>query len=122
MAQFLLLLHESPTAFEAVPREEMGRVIGRYMAWRQSLQEKGKLLGSNKLADEGGRLLSREGGGAIRVVDGPFAEAKEIIGGYFLLTAGSYDEAVELARSCPHLDYGTIELRRVDLMEEPKGA
>ena len=74
----------------------------------------GKLAGGLKLKDEGGRRMTRNGDG-VRVVDGPFAEAKEVVGGFFLIEAADYDEAVEISRSCPHLVYGqSIELREVD--------
>jgi hypothetical protein len=49
------------------------------------------------------------------VIDGPYPETKEIIGGYFLIEAASYDEAVEIALSCPHVDLGRIEVREVEL-------
>jgi hypothetical protein len=53
--------------------------------------------------------------GRMRVVDGPYSEAKEVLGGYFLVEAADYDAAVELSRDCPHLRYGRrIELRQVD--------
>ena len=55
--------------------------------------------------------------GELRVLDGPFSETKEIIGGYFAIQAEDYDEAVRLAEGCPHLDYGgLIELRQVDAL------
>ena len=50
------------------------------------------------------------------MIDGPFPETKEIIGGYFVIEAVDYDEAVELAKSCPHIDFGRIEIRQVDVM------
>lgn len=114
MAQFMLLLHESPDDFAGLSPEEIQRVIGEYTAWRENLAAQGKLAGGLKLKDEGGRLLKRNGGG-VQVVDGPFAEAKEVVGGYFLIEAADYDEAVEISKSCPHLVYSQkIELREVD--------
>lgn len=114
MAQFMLLLHESPNDFAGLSPEEIQRVIGEYTAWRVKLQEEGRLAGNLKLKDEGGRLLSRKGD-RVEVVDGPYAEAKEIVGGYFLIHAADYDEAVEISRGCPHLVYSQmVELREVD--------
>ena len=52
----------------------------------------------------------------IRITDGPFAESKELVGGFFLVNAESYQDAVELCRDCPHLEYGAIEVRRVEKM------
>ena len=52
--------------------------------------------------------------GGAKVTDGPYAEAREVIGGLFILEAGNYDEAVTLCQDCPHLDFGTIEIREVE--------
>lgn len=113
MAEFMLLLHESPSDFAGLSPEEIQRVIGEYSAWRTLLEEDERLVGGNKLKDEGGRHLSRKGD-KVQVVDGPFAEAKEIVGGYFLLKAADYEEAITLSESCPHLRYGgRIELREI---------
>ena len=114
MAQFMLLLHESPKDFTDLSPEEIQRVIGEYSAWREKLAAEGKLAGGLKLKDEGGRHLTRNGD-SVRVVDGPWAEAKEVVGGFFLIEAADYDEAVEIAKGCPHLVFsGTVELREVD--------
>ena len=114
MAQFMLLLHESPNDLAGFSPEEIQRVIGEYTAWREKLAAEGKLAGGLKLKDEGGRLLRRNGG-AVQVVDGPFAEAKEVVGGFFLIEAADYDEAVEISKGCPHLVYSrSVELREVD--------
>ena len=93
--------------------EEMQQVIGRYVAWRQKVAASGKMAGGQKLRDGEGRLL-RGPGGKVSVTDGPYAEAREVIGGFFELSCGSYEEAVEIARTCPHLEFGTIEIREVE--------
>ncbi len=117
MAEYVLLLHEDPTGFADLAPSEIEKVIGEYMAWRERLAAEGRLAGGTKLADDGGRWLSRENG-QVRVVDGPFSEAKEIIGGFFMIKAADYAEAVEISSTCPHIDYGgRIELRAVDPME-----
>lgn len=113
MSQFTLLLHEAATAFAELSPEEIQGIISRYTAWRREKAEEGKIVGGYKLADEGGRHLSRRGG-EVRVVDGPYSEAKEIIGGLFIIEAADYEEAVEVCSTCPHLDFGWIELRQVD--------
>jgi hypothetical protein len=114
MAEYMLLLHENPSGFEGLSPDEIQKVIGEYVAWRSSLAENGRLAGGKKLRDEGGRWLTKENG-KVRVIDGPFSEANEVIGGFFLINAADYDEAVEISRSCPHLVYGgRIELREVE--------
>ena len=66
----------------------------------------------HKLRDGEGRVM-RKDGGSLKVSDGPFAEAREVMGGLFVIEAANYAAAVEIARDCPHLDYGTIELREI---------
>ncbi len=72
------------------------------------------MAGGNKLEDTTGRVLRGGSSSEMRIMDGPFAESKEIIGGYFMVNAESYEDAVELCRDCPHLEYGAVEVRRVD--------
>lgn len=116
MAQFILLLHESPADYSNVSPEEIQAVISEYKAWRTQLEGEDRMRGGNKLKDEGGRHLSAAND-QIRVVDGPYAEAKEIMGGYFLIEAKDYDEAVKISKGCPHLKFGgRIELREIDQM------
>lgn len=114
MADYMLVLRDEPTAFANFGPEEMQQIIARYEAWREELVERDQLVDGNKLTDEAGRVL-RRGGGELRIVDGPFSEAKEIVGGYFTVRAESYDAAIEIAKDCPHLDYGSVEIREVDI-------
>jgi hypothetical protein len=122
MPSYLLLLREEPELFERMPPEEIERAIGRYRAWSDELRASGRYLASDKLTDGEGRVLRPEAG-RVRVIDGPYAEAKEVMGGYYAIRAASYDEAVEIARGCPHLDYGgTIEVRAIDTLGAPDEA
>ena len=115
MGQFLLLLHDLPDDFADASPSEMQSIVQEYFDWRDSLDRDGKLVSSNKLQEDGGKNLTREGG-SIRVTDGPYTEAKEVVGGYFLIEAADYDEAVAIARTCPHMTYGhRIEVLAVHL-------
>ena len=117
MSQYLLILRDDPAVFHKMSPQEIQQVFAKYVAWRTRMQEAGRLVGGNKLEDFTGRVLTKAGVSAeMRITDGPFAESKELIGGYFMINADSYDEAVELCRDCPHLEYGAIEVRLVDKM------
>ena len=114
MPQYILLLREAPSDFSNFSPEEAQQIFGEYFAWRSKIQAEGKYVGSNKLREEGGRHVSMRNGKA-RVVDGPYAEAKEVMGGYFIISAANYDEAVETSKGCPHLKYnGWIEVREIE--------
>ncbi len=118
MPAYMLLLHENPADLQQPSPEALAAVIAESGAWAGKLAEAGRLVESHKLKDEPGRHLTGSGSD-LAVVDGPFAETKELIGGYFVINADDYDHATELCRDCPHLTYGgRIELREVDLLEE----
>lgn len=114
MAQFILILQEDPAEWADLSAEEMQAIIEEYRAWTTKLEAKGLWVGGNKLKDEGG--LQIIGGDAeARVVDGPYTESKEVIGGYILIEADDYDQATAIAKDCPHLKYGLrIDLREID--------
>lgn len=110
---YLLLLHEDPAATADLAPEALAALIQRYADWAAEQGAAGRLVGGEKLAASGGRHL-RKSGDRVAVVDGPFAEAKELVGGFFLIQAASLAEAEALAATCPHLDWGWIELRQVE--------
>lgn len=117
MKQYMLLLHESTTGMADLSADAIEQIIADYVAWSNKLGEAGRLAGGEKLREDGGRFLEGSGDD-LRVTDGPFAESKEIIGGYFTILADDYDDAVSLASDCPHLTYGgRIELREVEPTE-----
>lgn len=114
MAEYMLLLHEEPQDFSQLSPDAIQAVIGEYVAWSRKLEAEGKLIDGKKLKDDGGKQLSGWDGD-FRISDGPFAEVKEVIGGYFAVAAADYDEASAIARDCPHLKYGgRIELREIE--------
>jgi hypothetical protein len=116
MNSYILLLHESATLSKNISPEEMQAIIGRYKAWSQKLAEAGRLAGGNKLEDGTRRVLSGEGA-QMRITDGPYAETKDAVGGYFVINAETYEEAVEWSKDCPHLAFGgSIELRKIDVV------
>jgi hypothetical protein len=114
MENYLLLLHEAAITPDISP-EEMQAIIARYKAWGQKVREAGRMAGSNKLEDGTGRVLRGEGAG-VRVTDGPYAETKDVVGGYYLILAESYEDAVEWSKDCPHLAFGAIEVRKVQIV------
>ncbi len=116
MPKYMLLLHDNPNAFANVSPDAMQKVVEKYIAWGKKLREAGVMRAGDKLTDEPGRVMRRKDG-QVHVTDGPYSESKELLGGYYMIEADSYDKAVELARDCPQLEYGgTIEVRQVDMM------
>jgi hypothetical protein len=92
--------------------DDIQAVIQRYVAWRNKVQQSGRKISGHKLVDGQGRVM--KGAAGAKITDGPYAEAREVIGGLFVVDAEDYDEVVSLARDCPHLDFGTIEIREIE--------
>lgn len=97
--------------YKGLSPEQMQQVADQWMAWFNRLKDQGKAVTGNPLEREG-KIVSGKNG---RVVsDGPFAESKETIGGYFLLKVDTLDEAVAIAQECPGLPHGIrVEVRPV---------
>ena len=113
MPNYLLLLTKRRSTFQNFP-PKISRPSRRICCLGQQIEDEGKFVGGEKLKDEGGKHLVGSNGD-LRVTDGPYTEAKEVIGGIFTISAAGYDEAVETASGCPHLKYGgRIELREIE--------
>ncbi|HEX6159476.1 MAG TPA: YciI family protein [Thermoanaerobaculia bacterium] len=109
MPQFVLMLRDNgfPTDWTA---DQIEACIGRYQQWMQQARATGE-----KLRDNEGRVVVRKEGG-LTVTDGPFAEGREVIGGYMIIEADSYEQAVERCHDSPHLEVGSIEVRQIEVL------
>ena len=105
-----MLLFRGTDLRKGLSPEELQKVTDNWMAWFRRLTEEGKAVAGNPLEREGKIVSGRD-----RIVsDGPFAESKEAIGGYFLLDVATMDEALAIAKECPGLPYGIrVEVRAV---------
>ncbi len=113
MPEYVLLLYDAETPMTRFSPDEMQTVIQRYGAWMARLAQSGTLLGGQKLTDNAGRVLRKQED-KLAVTDGPYTELKEMIGGFFHIKADDYQQAVQIARDCPHLEYGTVEIREIE--------
>lgn len=109
---YLLIFRDTASdTYKALSAEQRQRLMEQWNAWYDGLEAAGKVEHGHPL-EPGGRVVAGPRGE--RVTDGPFAEATEGIGGYFLLMVESLDEATEVARHCPSLPYGmSVEVRPV---------
>jgi hypothetical protein len=113
-----LLLFRGNDWYQDLSPDEMQKVAGQWMAWFNRLTGQGKAIAGSPLEREG-KIVSGKNGRV--VADGPFAESKEAIGGYFLLQVENLDEAVAIAQECPGLAYGTVVEVRPLAEECPAG-
>jgi hypothetical protein len=109
MKKFVLLIR-GEDQFAQLSPAEMQATVQKYSLWAKRLRDENRLVDAEGL-DRTGRVLTSEGG---VVTDGPFPETRELVGGYYIYTAESMDEAVAIGRDCPALGYGAaIEIRPV---------
>ena len=102
-----LLVFRNTGWYKNLSPEEIRQNMARFTEWFERLNNAGKFKGGGPLGHYG-KILA----GKSAVTDGPFVESKEAIAGFFLILADSFDQAVELARGCPGLEFGqTVEVR-----------
>lgn len=108
--EFLLLVRGTDWKGK-LSADEIQVMMARFADWMEDLTKRGVLKGAQPLKDEGVYVTGRHENS---VVDGPFAESKEAVGGYFLLQLDTFEQAVEIARNCPMVEYGgTLEVRPI---------
>lgn len=110
---YLLLINEPRGQRVTTPPDEAHRRYDAMMAYSARLAEQGVLIRAESLRpdEHAVRIQRARPDAAPALLDGPFAEAKEMVGGFFLLDVASRDEAVALARECPAVDFAVVEVR-----------
>jgi len=111
MKEYLLLFRGGDAHIGKMSPEAMQTHMQEWMQWMGELNAKGKFSGAQPLISTG-KVIS----GTKKVVsDGPFMEGKEMVGGYLICKADTYDEAVEISKDCPILTFedGTVEVREI---------
>jgi hypothetical protein len=116
--QYALLIYDDEAVWNALPQEELGRLLGEYGALTEAMKQSGAYLGGDALHPVATASSVRVRNGEQLVTDGPFAETKETLGGFYLIDVASHAEALEWAARIPSATLGTIEVRPVMLWNE----
>lgn len=111
--QYLILIYGDPATGEAMTEEQGVAIMGEYFAYTQGLQDAGVLVDGNPLESAASATTVRVRDGKRLLTDGPFAETREVLGGYYLIECDSLDAALEHAAACPGARDGSIEVRPV---------
>ena len=113
-SEYMLLLRQPHTGAPPTP-DQLREIMNRFTSWMDGMTAKNIVAGTSGLEPTGKVLRDPRG---TSVTDGPYIETKEIVGGYVIIKARDLEEAVEIARDCPGLDYRmTVEIRPVKHME-----
>ena len=111
--QYLLLIHDDEAHWGEMPEDERNAIYGEYTKFTEDVQSAGVLLGANQLQPSGTATVVHVEDGKTLTTDGPFAETKEVLGGYYLIDVDTIDEALAWGAKVPGAKYGTIEVRPV---------
>lgn len=113
--QYMALIYADDAGWDAASDDERARVYARYQALADDARAAGVMKGGDELASTRDATTVRVRDGQLLVLDGPYAEVKEALGGYFLFECDSIDEAVDWAARIPAAEHGAVEVRPVYL-------
>jgi hypothetical protein len=111
--QYLLLLYSNEAAWDSLPPEAQEEGVAAYIAYSEALTKAGAMVGSNRLQPSASATTVQAENGKSTVLDGPYADTKEQLGGYYLIDAPDLDAAIAWAARCPGAHHGTVEVRPV---------
>lgn len=111
--QYLLMIYGNEPELDAVYQARGGEMTAAYGAYTEAMMQAGVLVGGNRLRRSSAATTVRVSGGKTQVLDGPYADTKEQLGGYYLIEAADLDAALSWAERCPGASHGAIEVRPV---------
>ena len=111
--KYLLLIYENEGNFAKVTEEEGNKIFAEYMDYTKGIRKAGNYIGGEALQPIATATTVRQRNGKTLTTDGPFAETKEQLGGYYLVEAKDLDEAIKLAGGIPAVRTGSIEVRPI---------
>ena len=109
--KYMLLIHTRESDYAEMSKAEAEQRTGAYMAYAQAMQKAGILRGGERLKPVSTASTVRVANGKTQVLDGPYAETKEQLGGYFMIEVPDLDQALSWAAKCPGASHGAIEVR-----------
>src|SRR5882672_5826637 len=113
---YMLLIYGNEAGMLAADKETAGQMIAAYTAYSEAMKKAGILVGANRLRPTASASTVRVADGKTKVLDGPYAETKEQLGGYYLIDVPDLDAALSWAARCPGANHGTIEVRPIWVM------
>ena len=115
--KYLCLIYSEEKKLDAMPKAERESLMHQFFEYTDSIQKSGHYLGGEALEPVQTARTVRKRNGKLVATDGPFAETKEQLGGFYLIDAGDFDEAVEVASRIPSARFGSIEVRAIRVFD-----
>jgi len=116
--KYILMAYVNETAWPNMTKAEQDQGMAAYMAYAEGLTKEGVLAGSNRLRPSAAATTVRGENGKTQVLDGPYVDTKEQLGGYFLIDVADLDAAIACAKRCPATGHGVVEVRPIWAMGE----
>lgn len=111
--KYLCLIYEDEQTWARMPKPEADKVMSEYFAYTNGIKQSGHYLGGNALQRTDTATTVRVRNGKVSTTDGPFAETKEQLGGYYLVEAKDLNDAIQVASRIPSSKFGSIEVRPI---------
>jgi hypothetical protein len=111
--QYLLLIYGNETAMQSASKTDIDQMHAAYGAYTEALQKAGVIVGGNRLKPSTSASTVRTANGKTQVLDGPYAETKEQLGGYYMIEVPDLDAALSWAARCPGASRGVMEVRPI---------
>jgi hypothetical protein len=109
--KYMLLIYSNETSVQGLSKADMDQMLAAYNAYTEALQKAGALVDGNRLQRSTSATTVRITGGKTNVLDGPYADTKEQLGGYYMIDVPDLDAALSWAARCPGASHGTVEVR-----------
>ena len=116
--RYLCLIYENEKSYTTMPKEQSDPVMAEYGAFTQGIKDSGHYIGGNALQPTPSATTLRVRNGKVSTTDGPFAETKEQLGGYYLINAKDLNDAIQVASKIPSAKFGSIEVRPIQEFNE----
>lgn len=111
--RYLCLIYDDESKWGTMPKEQVDAMMGEYFAFTEGIKQSGHYIGGEALQPTQSATTVRVRNGKISTTDGPFAETKEALGGYYLINAKDLNDAIQIASKIPSSRVGSIEVRPI---------
>jgi hypothetical protein len=116
--KYLCLIYESEQMYATMPKDEADAVFGEYFAFTDDIRKSGKFVAGEALQPTQSATTVRVRNGKVSTTDGPFAETKEQLGGYYLIEATDLNDAIQVAAKIPGARVGSVEIRPIVVFDQ----